>query len=151
MKIVYYGIFIAIFVLGSALYLITDHRPPRFITAESTSIRSESTQDPKSISTVTQDATAAHRNTDDFTRPTAAPEKKCTCCSETSLRIKEIVKQKRKDLELWARDTIANYGYKDGMKRITAKSPALAQRIQRILEQEQKLSQTSAASQLSTR
>ena len=144
MKIVYYGIFIAIFVLGSALYLITDHRPPRFITAEST-------QDRESISTVTQDAVTVHSNTDNFTRATAAPEKKCTCCSETSLRIKEIVKQKRKELELWARDTIANYGYEDGMKRITAKSPALAQRIQRILEQEQKLSQTPAASQLSAR
>lgn len=147
MKIAFYGFCIVTLVCGVALYPIADHPPSRFVASDSPSNHSDSTQDKRNISTPSPDS-ATRGNTGNLTRSTTPPEKKCTCCSKTSLHIKEIVKQKRQELELWARDTIVNYGYEDGMKRITAKSPALAQRIQRLLEQEQEqeASQTSQRS-----
>ena len=58
--------------------------------------------------------------------------KECTCCQSTLATIK----RKRKELELWARDMINTYGYEDGMRRITEKSPTLAKRIEKRLETE---------------
>ena len=57
------------------------------------------------------------------------------------------MKQKRQALEIWARETIANYGYEEGMKRVMAKSPVLAERIQRLLAEEKRSGQTGAISQ----
>lgn len=65
-------------------------------------------------------------------RPTTPPKKRCACC----LSELEKVKQKRKELEMWAREMIATHGYEEGMKRVTAKSPTLAKRVQRLLEKE---------------
>lgn len=67
------------------------------------------------------------------TAETPAQQKKgCGCCRSTL----ENIKQKRKELEMWAREMIDTHGYEDGMKRITEKSPTLAKRVQGILEKE---------------
>ncbi len=65
------------------------------------------------------------------TKNSPLEEKGCGCC-KTSL---ERVRQKRKALEMWAREIIDTHGYEEGMKRITAKSTTLAKRMHRILEQ----------------
>lgn len=56
----------------------------------------------------------------------------CSCCRKSL----EILKKRRQALEKWARNMIEQYGYEEGMKRVTAKSPVLAKRIQLILEKE---------------
>ena len=53
-------------------------------------------------------------------------EKGCGCCKSA----REKVRQKRKALELWAREMIDTHGYAEGMKRVTEKSATLAKRIQ---------------------
>lgn len=63
---------------------------------------------------------------------TTSEKKKCGCCRSTL----EKIRQKRKELEIWAREMISTHGYEAGMKRVTAKSPTLAKRIQNLLEKE---------------
>ena len=59
-------------------------------------------------------------------------EKDCGCCKKTL----EKIRQKRKELEMWAREMISTHGYEEGMKRVTSKSPTLAKRVQGLLEKE---------------
>lgn len=66
------------------------------------------------------------------TAETRTQKKRCACCRTTL----ENIKQKRKELEMWAREMIDTHGNEDGMRRVTAKSPTLAKRVQGILEQE---------------
>ncbi|MDE0556195.1 MAG: hypothetical protein OXI24_18435 [Candidatus Poribacteria bacterium] len=66
----------------------------------------------------------------------------CSCCGKSL----SVVKQRREELEQWAQDTIAHHGYEEGMKQVTARSPVLAKRIQKILKKE-KSSSTSEISQ----
>ena len=61
-------------------------------------------------------------------------KKKCTCCGETRLQIRDFAQKRRVEIEAWARETIRTHGYEEGMKRVTARSPILAKRLQRILE-----------------
>ena len=64
---------------------------------------------------------------------TTSKKKKCACCRSTL----ETIKQKRKALELWAREMIETHGYEEGIKRVTAKSPTLAKRVLERLETEE--------------
>lgn len=64
--------------------------------------------------------------------PTTPPQKGCACC----LSELEKVRQKRKALEMWAREMIDTHGYEEGMKRVTAKSSTLAKRIKDLHEKE---------------
>lgn len=66
--------------------------------------------------------------------PTAEVKKGCACCRDEMARVKAT----RKALEMWAREMIATHGYDQGMKRVTAKSPGLAKRVQALLEKEKK-------------
>lgn len=59
-------------------------------------------------------------------------KKGCGCCRSAL----EKVRQKRKELEMWAREMINTHGYEEGMKRVTVKSPTLAKRVHRLLEKE---------------
>lgn len=72
---------------------------------------------------------------------TISKEKGCGCCRSTLAKIKA----KRKALEMWAREMIATHGYDEGMKRVTAKSPTLAKRIQRLLEKKKNRPMSSLA------
>ena len=72
-------------------------------------------------------------------------EKDCACCAKKIKHAREYVKQKRQALEEWALKIIDIHGREEGMKLITAKSPALAKRIQQVLETEKSIS-THAAS-----
>ena len=63
---------------------------------------------------------------------TTDEKKDCACCLSTLAKIKE----RRKALEMWAREMIAIHGYEEGMKRVNAKSPTLAKRVQSLLEKE---------------
>ena len=65
-------------------------------------------------------------------KTTTLRKKECSCCRDSL----EKVRQKRKELEMWARDMIDTHGYEEGMKRVTAKSLVLAKRIQILLEKE---------------
>ena len=67
---------------------------------------------------------------------TTSAEKDCECCRSALER----VRQRRKELELWAREMIAIHGYEVGMKRVTEKSSTLAKRLKTLLEQEKKVS-----------
>ncbi|MYC76694.1 hypothetical protein F4X10_13095 [Candidatus Poribacteria bacterium] len=67
--------------------------------------------------------------------PTTGAKKGCACCRSA----REKVKQRRGALEMWARKMIDTHGYEEGMKRVRAKSPILARRIQDILEKEKKV------------
>lgn len=73
-------------------------------------------------------------------------EKDCACCAKKIKDAREYVKQKRQALEEWARKTIDIHGREEGLKLITAKSPALAKRMQQVLETE-KSTPTHVASQ----
>ena len=68
--------------------------------------------------------------------PTSTPSEKkgCGCCSSTL----EQIRQKRAALEMWAREMIHTHGYEAGLKRVTAKSPTLAKRIQNLIEKDKK-------------
>lgn len=147
MKVVCYGSCIAIVIFGLVFYLVSDNRPARSAAIKPLSTRGDSSQNPESISTVTQSPTTVTARGRDEVIATATSKKKCACCRETSLRLREVVKQKRQALEIWARETIANYGYEEGMKRVMAKSPVLAERIQRLLAEEKRSGQTGAISQ----
>lgn len=76
-------------------------------------------------------------------KTTISRKKKCSCCRDSL----EKVKRKRKELEMWARDMIDTYGYEAGMKRVTAKSPVLAKRIQILLEKEKNNLPSASANQ----
>ena len=39
---------------------------------------------------------------------------------------------------MWAREVIHTHGYEAGLKRVTAKSPTLAKRIQNLIEKDKK-------------
>ena len=68
-----------------------------------------------------------------------APSKKlkdCDCCIEKRKRARAFVKQKRKALEVWAREMIATHGYEEGMKRVKNKSAVLAERIRKLIQEE---------------
>ena len=67
-------------------------------------------------------------------------EKDCACCAKKIEHAREYVKQKRQALEEWARKTIDTHGREEGLKLITAKSPALAKRIQQVLETKESIS-----------
>ena len=68
------------------------------------------------------------------TKATTSKKKECACCRST-LEL-EKVRQKRKELELWAREMINTHGYEEGMRWVAAKSPTLATRIQHLLKKE---------------
>ena len=147
MKIIVSVFCITTIVLGIAIHRTSDHHPPRSLTVETPALPPNSEQSTKSVAPVKQETITTHSNTGNLPRTTTTREKKCACCRETSLRIKELVKKKRQELELWARETIVTYGYEEGMKRITAKSPILAQRIQQLLVEEKRSGQTHAVPQ----
>jgi len=81
---------------------------------------------------------------------TTTQKKKCLCCSKQLSVPQEKAKQRQQEREAWARQMIADYGYEEGMKRITAKSPWLARQLQRLLGREKRLGQTTIASQSDT-
>ncbi len=64
--------------------------------------------------------------------PITTEKKPCGCCTDGL----EIIRQRRKELEMWAREMVKVHGYEEGMKRVTAKSSTLANRVQRLLEKE---------------
>lgn len=59
----------------------------------------------------------------------------CSCCNKSLKNVKFA----RKALEVWAREMINTHGYEEGMKRVTAKSPVLAKRVQQLLEKEKSI------------
>ena len=61
---------------------------------------------------------------------TTSNKKKCACCREKLAQSRKIAKQR------WAQEMLASYGYEEGMKRIAAKDPGLAKRIQEIFDRE---------------
>ena len=77
-------------------------------------------------------------------------KKKCKCCDRKVSAAKEKANQRQQERETWARQMITDYGYEEGMERITAKSPWLAKQIQRILDREKRLKQTPAVSESDT-
>ncbi|MDE0423963.1 MAG: hypothetical protein OXN25_03725 [Candidatus Poribacteria bacterium] len=148
MKIVSYDFSIAV-VCGITFFLIFHNRPVRSAATTPLSTPSDSRQNSENSSIVTQKSTNASAHGSDLPIATSTSKKKCACCTKTSLHLREAVKQKRQELELWAREMIANYGYEEGMKRVAAKSTVLAERIQRLLEEEKHSNQISAGSQTS--
>ncbi len=77
--------------------------------------------------------------------------KDCDCCREKSAVALELVRQKLKENEKWAREIIATHSYKEGMRQITDKSPVLANRMHQHFENENGVaSDTTAETQLST-
>jgi len=46
---------------------------------------------------------------------------------------------------MWAREMIATLGYEEGMKRVNAKSPTLAKRVKRLLEEEKRVPTSAGA------
>lgn len=74
-------------------------------------------------------------------KPTTTSKKGCGCCRDSLAK----VKQRRKALEMWAREMIATLGYEEGMKRVNAKSPTLARRVKRLLEEEKRVPTSTGA------
>ncbi len=74
-------------------------------------------------------------------------KKNCSCCNKKLIPAQKIAKQRQREKEAWARQIIAENGYEEGMKRITAKSPWLAKQMQRILDREKRLTEPSMLSQ----
>lgn len=70
-----------------------------------------------------------------------AEKEPCGCCTDAL----EKIRQRRKELEMWAREMVNVHGYEEGMKRVTAKSPTLAKRVQRLLEKEKAATTPSAS------
>ena len=66
------------------------------------------------------------------TRTTSA-EKECACCRKKLARARKMARERMRAREAWGRQVIADYGYEEGMKRITAKSPWLVERIKQSL------------------
>ena len=98
---------------------------------------------------ITQFPNAAQHSTKEVIPATKniTPMKNCACCNKKLSPAQEKAKQRQQARETWARQLIANYGYEEGMKRITAKFPLLAKQMQRILDREKRLGQTSTVSQ----
>lgn len=86
---------------------------------------------------------AADENNDKHDTEGTPKKKKCPCCSEKLSPAQVQAKRRQQDREKWARQIIANYGYEEGLKRITEKSSGLAKQMQRILEKEKRGEQTS--------
>lgn len=76
--------------------------------------------------------------------------KKCACCNRKLTPAQEKSKQRQQARETWAREIIADHGYEEGIKKITAKSPGLAKQIQRILDREKRLGQAPTFSESDT-
>jgi hypothetical protein len=60
------------------------------------------------------------------------------CCSELPELVERIkrVQQKQNAQELWGRGMLKFYGTEEGLKRIAAKNPSLAVRLERRIEKE---------------
>ena len=125
MKTVFCGI--CILILGFVLYFAQKDSTG----LETPEIPQESVQDGGKSFTVSQKST----------------RKKCACCVQKLSPAQEKARQRQQAREMWARKTISDYGYVEGMKRITAKSSSLAKQIQRILDREKRLGQASTVSQ----
>ena len=87
---------------------------------------------PSEMSHVDKDTAATKKEHVPSVEASPPDENGCGCCKTA----REKVRQKRKELEMWAREMIDTHGYDEGMKRVTAKSPTLAKRIQQLLEKE---------------
>ena len=74
-------------------------------------------------------------------------KKPCTCCPERIEQIRERVRQRREAHEVWARGMLKLYGAIEGMKRIQARDPWMAKRIQRTLDSEKRLGLAPVVSQ----
>lgn len=122
-----FGIFcIAIVVSGLIFYLTYNGSS----TLETTRVVSSSTVLPEGKSVSAMQTTSNTSSTKD--KATKKKDDVCSCCGKSL----EMVKQRRKEFEQWAQDTIARHGYEEGMKQVTARSPVLAKRMQQILEKE---------------
>lgn len=83
--------------------------------------------------------TTARKNADVTTSKkdvTTSKKKGCACCPSNFKSELEKVRQRRKALEVWAREMINTHGYEKGMRRVAAKSSILATRIQHLLKKE---------------
>ncbi|MDE0424106.1 MAG: hypothetical protein OXN25_04470 [Candidatus Poribacteria bacterium] len=127
MKILLYicGFFTLIGGIAFCTYLIHDStsKTVYFQRQDKENIQQEHTGPIRSRPQVPQEVTQ---------KPTTLRKKACSCCGDAL----EKVKQKRKELEMWARGMIDTHGYEEGMKRVNAKSPTLAERVQSLLEKE---------------
>lgn len=73
--------------------------------------------------------------------------KNCPCCSNKELTPAQVkAKQKQQQREAWARRMIADHGYEEGLKRISAQKPLFAKQMQRILDREKRLEDSLPAS-----
>lgn len=126
MKPIFFTCCIAAVVGGLIFFFATDNGTPKSETTETVSTDKASAKVKPAAVQTRPDSSTARRKTSD------KKEEACACCREKLER----VKGKRLALEKWARETIATYGYEEGMKRVAAKSPALAKRLQQLLDQE---------------
>ena len=120
------------FIAGVAFYINQKHTAPsKVVQSDLThginSIEEESDKEPEASETRQVQVSEASTST-----PSLANQKRCGCCTDAL----EKIRQRRKELEMWAREMVNVHGYEEGMKRVTAKSPTLANRVQRILEKE---------------
>ena len=90
------------------------------------------------VQTVAADEKHADTNTQ-----VATAKKKCPCCNKKLSPAQAKAKQRQQTREIWARQIIARHGYEEGMKRITDQNPTFAKQMQRILDREKRLTETS--------
>ena len=131
MKPFFYSVCTIIAVTGITFYWVQEQASdPKTLSAE----RHPAQKAPAAIGIESGESTE--------TSPLAGEKKGCGCCRSAL----EKVKQKRKELEMWAREMINTHGYEEGIKRVTAKSPTLAKRVQLLLEKEKNSRIPAAAS-----
>ena len=128
MKYIFYIFCMVGFIAGVAFYIYPKQ------TAPSNVVESDLNPGIKSIEEKPEDSETRQVQVSKASTSTTplANQKRCGCCTDAL----EKIRQRRKELEMWAREMVDVHGYEEGMKRVTAKSPTLANRVQRILEKE---------------